>query len=158
MNSSIERTDPRDRTQPGIEQTRRELLNFLARERISQEGRDELAAVKSSRATRGVASEHAGSPDWLGLVESGMSSWWHEHPARAGALLVGSVAEDYTRRKPFQAVSIAAVAGAAIVVLRPWRMVSATAVALSLFRSSNFTGMAASVLESAVQSMQKEQQ
>ena len=55
-----------------------------------------------------------------------------------------------------QVVTIAAVAGAAVVLLKPWRLVSVTALMLSLVRSSNFTGMATSVLESAAQSMRKE--
>lgn len=156
MNGSSTHGDSREGAQPSIERTRRELLEFFARQRVAEDARNAPKATRSSRVPRGEDSEAPSRLDWLGLVETGMSSWWHGHPARAGALLLGSATEDYTRRKPLQAVSVAAIAGAVIVLLKPWRMVSTTAVALSLFRSSNFTGMATSVLESAAQSMQKE--
>ena len=140
--------------QPNIANTRRELLNFLAQQ-TDQKHRAESGAAGRKQARRSNASSEA--PDafkWSSLVEAGLSSWWHDHPARAGAMLVKSATEDYARQKPLQVVTIAAIAGAAIVLLKPWRAISATALALTLFRSSNFTGMATSVLETAAKSMQ----
>ena len=139
--------------QPNIEDTRRELLKFLARQTASEEQVEANAeASKSSR--RKEPSRAADGFSWSSLVEAALTSWWHDHPARAGAMLVRSATEDYTRQKPLQVVAVAAIAGAAFVLFKPWRLVSTSALALTLFRSSNFTGIATSVLDSAAKSMQ----
>jgi hypothetical protein len=144
---------------PDIEHTRRALLNFLAQGTPADTSAPPPTSARAS--ARGqprcdAEAEKAPGLDWSSLVKAAMASWWHDHPARAGAHLLRSATEDYARRRPMQVVTIAAVAGAAVVLLKPWRLVSVTALMLSLVRSSNFTGMATSVLESAAQSMQKE--
>ena len=139
--------------QPNIEDTRRELLNFLGRKNAPEER--VTATTESRKSFRRKTLGHASDGfSWSSLVEAGLSSWWRDHPARAGAMLVRSATEDYTRQKPLQVVVIAAIAGAAFVLFKPWRMVSLSALALTLFRSSNFTGIATSVLGSAAKSMQ----
>ncbi len=138
-----------------IEHTRRELLNFLARERAAERAAEQTTASRG----RGRGKPASSTPgfDWSSLLGVGVSSWWHEHPARAVALLLQSAISEYARRKPIQVVAVAAVAGAALVLVRPWRMISATALLLSLLRSSNFTGMATSVIENAARSLKPTQ-
>lgn len=141
---------------PDIAHTRRELLNFLARSdhkpavgvKRSASAGDPASAPRADGASEGF--------HWAPLLEAGLSSWWHAHPARAGAVLLRSATEEYARKKPRQAVIAAAAAGAALVLFRPWRLVSTTAVLFSVLRASNFTGMATSVLETATQSINKE--
>ena len=136
-----------------IQHTRQELLKFLAAERV-----EKRAATQQNDAQSGekkAANADTGF-NWTSLLGVGVASWWHEHPARSAVLLIESATAEYARRKPLQVVTVAAAAGAAVVLLRPWRMVSATALLLTLLRSSNFTGMASSALDSAAQSLQKE--
>lgn len=143
---------------PNLTQTRHELLNYLVQPTSpSKRAEPDVTDRKRARHVSQPESE-AGAPSfaWSALFEAGLTSWWHDHPARAGASLLKSATEEYARKKPMQVVAIAAVAGAAVVLLKPWRMVSATALMVSLFRSSNFTGVATSMLETAAQSMQKE--
>lgn len=137
-----------------IEHTRRELLNYLSQSERKQRPATERAAVNA--ATASAAPESATGIHWSSLVETGVASWWHAHPARAGAVLLRSATEDYARKKPGQAMAAAAVVGAALVLFRPWRLVSASALIFSVLRSSNFTGMATTVLETAAQSLHKE--
>jgi len=136
-----------------IESTRRELLKFLAAERAEEHAathvNDNLGGRKASV---GVKTGFK----WSSLLGAGVSSWWHDHPARSVAMVLESATSEYARRKPIQVVAVAAVAGAAVVLFRPWRMVSVTALMLTLLRSSNFTSVATSVLDSAAQSMKKE--
>ena len=136
---------------PDIAKTRRELFNYLSEPQGPTSGN---AETSRQRAT--AKSESGSGLHWSSLVQSGLTSWWHDHPARAGACLLKSATEEYARKKPMQVVTIAAVAGAATVLFKPWRLVSATALLLSLFRTSNFTGIATSVLATAAQSMQKD--
>lgn len=144
--------------QPTLAQTRQELVDFL-----SQNHRGETAsrggAAKSADYARdsGDASPETGSDfSWTSFVETALASWWHDHPARAGALLLCTAVEETARRKPLPTVAVAAVVGAAVVLIKPWRLVSTTAVMLTVFRSSNFTGVVTSLLEKAAQSLQKE--
>ena len=141
-------------TTPDLAQTRRALLNYLAQPERTESATTERKHSRADTQTSGAPS----SPgfEWSSLIEAGLSSWWRDHPARAGASLLKSATEEYARNKPLQVVTIAAVAGAAVVLLKPWRWVSTTALMLTLFRSSNFTGVATSMLETAAQSMQKE--
>ncbi len=135
-----------------IANTRRELFSYLSEPHESK-------STSTEPTQQGAAKpESASGLHWSPLVQAGLSSWWHDHPARAGACLLKSATAEYARNRPVQVVTIAAVAGAAIVLFKPWRLVSATALMLSLFRSSNFTGIATSVLEKAAHSMQKERQ
>jgi len=138
--------------QPNIEDTRRELLNFLARQKEPEQRASEETSQTSRH--KAAASRTPDGFSWSSLVEAGLLSWWHDHPARAGAMLVKSATEDYARQKPLQVVTVAAIAGAAFVLFKPWRLVSTSALALTLLRSSNFTGIATSVLDSAAKSMQ----
>ena len=136
-----------------IEDTRRELLDFLARQN-EQEKRASSTVEERKNSRQKSASSSPDDFSWSSLVEAGLSSWWRDHPARAGAMLVRSATEDYTRQKPLQVVTIAVIVGAAIVLFKPWRLMSVSALALILFRSSNFTGIATSVLDNAAKSMQ----
>lgn len=139
---------------PDLVTTRRELMNYLSR---PERARSRVAEAKRSERTGQTDSAwESSSFEWSSLIKAALSSWWRDHPARAGASLLRSATEEYARKKPLQVVTIAAVVGAGVVLFKPWRLVSATALILSLFRSSNFTGMATSMLETAAQSMQKE--
>ena len=144
---------------PNLVETRRQLLNYLSQQNRAPEQTKSAAPARKqqSRQAQTETSSGASGFEWSSLIEAGLSSWWRDHPARAGASLLKSATEEYARKKPLQVVTIAAVAGAAVVLFKPWRLVSATALMLSLFRSSNFTGMATSVLEQAAQSMQTSQ-
>ena len=143
-----------DTNLPSLEPTRAKLVSYLAEldradlNAANREQKKHTEAERASAAKPGV--------NWAALFESGLSQWWHEHPARSTALLAKTGIEDFTRRKPIQAVSVAAVTGAALVLLRPWRVVSTAALATTLLRSSKFNGVVGSILETAVQTGHRE--
>jgi hypothetical protein len=144
---------------PSIEDARADLVKFFAEQRDEASSPRQRNGVVSRSRSESTASERTESGfNWSALVEAGLSSWWREHPLHAGASLVKSVTVEIAQRKPLQLVAVAAVAGAAIVLLRPWRLVSASALALSLWRSSNFSGMTSDVLQSAVEALQERKQ
>lgn len=154
-----------------LNRTRRELRDFLM---------GDPAAVKSSRASqagnvgndtkptskpraiargsRSVAAPDQGNGiDWMGLVKAGASTWWRGHPLHVGATVITPVVNDYVRRKPVATLAVAAAAGAALVLIRPWRIASVTALGMSLVRSSNLPVMAASLVASVAENLQKDQ-
>jgi ElaB/YqjD/DUF883 family membrane-anchored ribosome-binding protein len=132
-----------------VERTRRELVQYIEhrdeeRMRTADESRDAQGSSTYAKDSHGI--------DWAGVAQSTAKTWWMEHPAHTAASLAQSAAESYTRRKPFAALAIAAGVGAGLVIARPWRLMSASALLLGLVRSSNLTGMASSIFASASQS------
>lgn len=86
---------------------------------------------------------------WFGHARQMLGTWWRHHPAHMGLELATPFLETYARRKPLQFVGIAAVAGAVIVVARPWRLISATGLLMALLKSSQLSGLVMSAMSAA---------
>jgi hypothetical protein len=134
-----------------VDETRNALADFFAKHRNTKNGTASFSQEGDGRIPPSNSRDTSGHSEfkWASLLSSAATAWWNEHPVRAGVLVLRTATEECARRKPLQTLGVAALVGAGIIVLRPWRMASATALALRLFRSSNFTGVAASVLDSA---------
>lgn len=74
------------------------------------------------------------------ILKYAVRSWWHRHPASAVADLAQPLLHDYAQAHPFKLLLISAGVGAAAVVLRPWRMLSA-GVLLAALKSSGLAGV-----------------
>lgn len=74
--------------------------------------------------------------------------WWHRHPASAVAGLATPFLNDYARVHPFKLLGISVVAGAALVVIRPWRMISGSALLIAAVKSSGLSNTLLSMLSS----------
>ena len=83
---------------------------------------------------------------WFGGVLNAARTWWNHHPAQLALELVTPALQSYARRKPFQLPGIAAATGAALVLTRPWRLVSLTSVLIAVVKSSQLTGVVMSAL------------
>jgi hypothetical protein len=59
-----------------------------------------------------------------GILKHALGAWWHHHPVSVAFGLARPTLKHYAEEKPLQLLGIAAAAGAAAVVLRPWRLVS----------------------------------
>lgn len=66
--------------------------------------------------------------------------WWSRHPASAAFELLEPGLARYARRNPGRLVAYAAATGAALVVLRPWRLLSFGAVLALIIRSTDIAG------------------
>ena len=160
-------TRPVENAQVVLDQTRRELLDFLVGEpavakadksrkaRVSALDRDINSASAPKRSSN--ARNDVDSIDWMGLVKAGAAIWWRDHPLHLGATVLRPVLSDFVRRKPVATLATAAAAGAALVLFRPWRIASVTALAMSLVRSSNLPVMAASLVATVAENLKKEQ-
>lgn len=85
----------------------------------------------------------------FGHVLHALRTWWRHHPAHMGVELATPLLASYAHRKPLQFLGIAAAVGAAIVVLRPWRLISATGIVVALVKSSQLSGLIMSALSAA---------
>jgi hypothetical protein len=75
---------------------------------------------------------------WQVLTQA-LMAWWKHHPAHVALDVGRPFLDNYAREKPLQLIGIAAGAGAAAVLVKPWRLVSITGLALALLRSTKIS-------------------
>jgi hypothetical protein len=78
-----------------------------------------------------------GSRRWVSMARSMTERWWRRHPAHAMGQLARPVLEHYARKEPAKLMAIAAATGAALVLLKPWRLLSFTAVLAAVLKTSD---------------------
>lgn len=89
-------------------------------------------------------SDGSASGGTLNLLKYAARTWWRRHPASVVAELARPLLDDYAKAHPFKLLGFSAGAGAALVVLRPWRMVS-MGVLLTGLKSSGLTNLLSSI-------------
>jgi len=78
-----------------------------------------------------------GALPWIAMARSMTARWWRRHPAHALGQLARPVLEHYARKEPAKLMAIAAATGAVIVLVRPWRLLSFTAVLAAVLKTSD---------------------
>jgi hypothetical protein len=91
-----------------------------------------------------------GGGTW-GLFKQAIGAWWHHHPVSVAFSLARPVIGRYAEEKPLQLLGIAAAAGAAAVLIKPWRVVSLGSVLLATLKSSEISGALLSMLSRPAQ-------
>jgi hypothetical protein len=86
-----------------------------------------------------------------GFVKHAFGAWWQHHPVSAAFSLARPVLGEYAREKPWQLLGIAAAAGAAAVVLKPWRVVSMGGLLVAALKSSEISATLLSLLSRPAQ-------
>ena len=74
--------------------------------------------------------------------------WWKRHPASAVAELASPFLRDYARAHPYKLLGISAFAGAIFVAIRPWRMMSLSALLIAAVKSAGLTNTLLTMLSS----------
>ncbi len=85
---------------------------------------------------------------WFGGVERAVKSWWRHHPAHLAVEVATPALQSYARKHPAQLVAMGAGVGVLLAVTRPWRLISATGLAVALLKSSQLPNMLLSMLAS----------
>ncbi|HUR89547.1 MAG TPA: hypothetical protein VMZ74_10710 [Ramlibacter sp.] len=111
------------------------------RERGEHEEGDQWEAAQAAAAS--------GSGGWFTRIQRAARSYWRHHPARVGVQMATPLLSAYARRNPAAYIGIAAVAGAILMVARPWRLVSATGVLVALAKSPQLAGVVMSAMSGA---------
>ena len=78
-----------------------------------------------------------------------VSAWWRNHPANLALDVARPVISSYAQGHPFQLLGISAGLGAAVVLLRPWRLMSLTGVLMAAVKSPQLSGVVSSLLSGA---------
>lgn len=84
----------------------------------------------------------------LGLLGQALKIWWHRQPASMAVELSRPLLNEYARIHPFKLLGISVLGGAALAVLRPWRIISAGAFFGSALKSSGLSSALFSMLAS----------
>jgi hypothetical protein len=86
---------------------------------------------------------------WFARIRSAAGTWWRYHPAHMGVELATPALSAYASRKPMQFLGIAAAIGAAVVIARPWRLISITGLLVAIVKSSQLSTVLLSALSAA---------
>jgi len=74
---------------------------------------------------------------WASVARSVVQRWWRRHPAHAAGQLARPLLEHYARKEPAKLMAAAAATGALLVLVRPWRLLSVTAVLAAVLKTSD---------------------
>ncbi|MDI1272117.1 hypothetical protein [Polaromonas sp.] len=122
----------------------RERLNNSRQAIIRQMGHDTATAVGQG----GSDDEIDASASTWSLIKQTARSWWQGHPASLALDFAEPRIQRFAEEQPLKLLAISAGAGAAAVLLRPWRLVSLTGLVFAALKSSEVTGLASSLLAS----------
>lgn len=108
--------------QERLANSRKALLRHMSRHRSPE---NTALAIELEPSEPPIITPTPSSGQTWRLLKYATHSWWSRHPASAAADLARPLLHDYAQAHPFKLLLISAGVGAAAVVLRPWRMVSA---------------------------------
>ena len=136
--ASIDALSPEQR----LSASRKRLVAYMAQGEESASPHD---ALRSSETTSEI-SDPVGKPKSMALqtLTRTVQAWWRHHPAKVALEIAEPVLDRYAKNKPYQLLGIAAAAGAAAVLVRPWRLVSVTGLLLAALKSSGLANVALS--------------
>lgn len=90
-----------------------------------------------------------GRASWFEAFREAVESWWRYHPAHLAVDIARPALASFAARKPGQYVGVAAVAGAVVLLLRPWKLISVTGIVVALLKSPQMAGLIMSALSSS---------
>ena len=122
--------------------SRRALVAQLQGDR-PEAARDELYALPAP-AVRPAAYDHFA---WSSVARGVVRRWWRRHPANAAGQLARPLLERYAREEPAKLVGAAAAAGALVVLVKPWRLLSITAVLAAVVKTSDVADMVTTLMQ-----------
>lgn len=76
-----------------------------------------------------------GAGGWFETARDVLQDWWKYHPAHMAVDIARPVLASYARRKPMTYLGLAALAGAGLFYLRPWKLISVTGILVAAARS-----------------------
>jgi hypothetical protein len=86
---------------------------------------------------------------WGAVARKAAQRWWRRHPANAVGQLARPLLERYAREQPAKLIAAAAATGALAVLIRPWRLLSVTAVVAALLKSSDVADIVTTLMHKA---------
>ena len=85
---------------------------------------------------------------WTSALARAVQTWWRNQPVSIALSVAKPVLGRYADRQPFKLLGVAAIVGAAVVLIRPWRLVSIGGLALAAVKSAAVPGVLMSLFSS----------
>jgi len=95
---------------------------------------------------------------WTKVGRKVVERWWRRHPANAAGQLARPFLDRYAKEQPGKLVAIAATTGALVVIVKPWRLLSVTAVVTALLKSSDIADMVTTLMHKNSSTPRKDEQ
>lgn len=139
-----------------LEDTRRALLQNMLRQhaassrqtRDADEPDDEPAGAYDSSAAAAAAAG-ASSDGVRGLwrtLRRTASAWWRSHPAHLVVEVGEPMLAKYAESNPLKLLALSAAIGGAVMLAKPWRLISVTGLLIAALRSTQLSGLMATLL------------
>jgi hypothetical protein len=133
-----------------LARSRLAIVEHLQRRENRREGRHaHEEATEESGDGEPEQDEGSSRGGWFHGLSGAARSWWRHHPFQLAVEMTRPMLQSYLRRKPFTVLGISAAVGVALVVTRPWRVISVTTLLIAVVKSSQLTGAVMSALTSA---------
>jgi hypothetical protein len=134
-----------------LARNRQAILAYVARRERRHDPREEPAGGAAFAEGEPFPQEepYGEGGGWFGPVQRAIGAWWRYHPAHMAVDLASPLLRSYARRKPMQLLGIAAAAGAALTLARPWRLISLTTLAVALLKSSQLSSLVMAAMSAA---------
>ncbi|RZL90645.1 MAG: hypothetical protein EOP82_14980 [Variovorax sp.] len=84
---------------------------------------------------------------WAPVARHVAERWWRRHPVNAAGQLARPVLERYAREEPVKLMGAAAATGALLVLTKPWRLLSVTALVAIILKSSDVADMVTTLMQ-----------
>lgn len=127
--------------------SRSELVRYMSGNSRSMPGAPRASEEQHDASDQGAQRSTASLGIWR-LLKLGIGSWWRHHPANMAVAVATPLLRRYAERNPFQLLALSAASGAAVVLFKPWRLISLGGLALTALKSAEFSGLVASLLSS----------
>ncbi|WP_168921172.1 hypothetical protein [Polaromonas vacuolata] len=127
-------------------------LSRQAMLRYMQNGNHDLGRPQShdsNDAHDAYEAPNSGRSHW-DILKHTVKVWWHHHPANIAYDMVQPLVKIYAAEHPFKILAVSAGVGAAAVLIKPWRLVSVSALLVSAMRSSNISSVVMTLLTSSI--------
>ena len=123
--------------------SRRALVN-----RLQGDNRENTPVSGSgSEQKPGIISSYLSRSSYGFLVRNLIERWWNRHPVNAAGQLARPLLEHYARQNPVKLLAISAGIGALVILTKPWRLLSATALLAAFLKTSNVADMVTTLME-----------
>ena len=128
--------------------SRSQLMRHMSRD-FSGTSVGDLKLSGVSRNTKNASTSQLNDgPEIWYLIKIGLRKWWRHHPANIAVAVATPLLQRYAERKPFQLLALSAGVGAALIISKPWRVISVGSFALATLKSSEFFDLVTSLLAS----------
>ena len=125
--ASTELPSPQER----LAASRKAIVRHMTRDEKSIARSDERYEIGDESGLTSITSGF-----WPSALARAVRTWWRHHPVSMAVDVAKPVVGRYAKGHPFKLLGVAAAAGAAIVLIRPWRLLSVGGILLAAVKSA----------------------